>query len=414
MISRRWAIIGIIGAIALAELVFIALIEIGKLDLFGVNKKNKEQVIKNYLGIDGLPSNEVATDLGAKWTRVFLSWKEIDENGWDEFSQKIDQLGGTQLVATILADNPKEIICTQGAGSCPIAEIVRYEEFVRIASRQYAGKIKFWQIEDEVFSPKSTWQGSVEQYQKVLETAYKILKNASKDNQIILGGINLKNLSVNQPTNDLQIIEGNLAKVFANPEFFDIVDTRFFDTIASISARIKWLDKKMRAFNFQKPIWSLGISGPDLSSGAYSEDTQAEEIAKRMLTGFEAGAEKLFYFRYQSLDTGQSDPLSATLGLVETGGKQKKPFKAYKFMSEKISGFSSLKNLNLTGGATGYQLSFNDRKPLFVIWASAPLVVKLPQEILPIVKEYDYLGNPIAIAERNVNISSQPIFIEIE
>ena len=83
-------------------------------------------------------------------------------------------------------------------------------------------------------------------------------------------------------------------------------------------------------------------------------------------------------------------------------------------MSEKISGFSSLKNLNLTGGATGYQLSFNDRKPLFVIWASAPLVVKLPQEILPIVKEYDYLGNPIAIAERNVNISSQPIFIEIE
>ena len=414
MISRRWTIIGIIGAIVLAELFFIFLIKVGKLDLFGVNKKNKEQVIKNYLGIDGLPGNEVATNLGIKWTRVFLSWKEIDENGWDKFSQKINQLGDTQLVVTILADNPKEVICAQGAGSCPIAEIARYEDFVRKASSQSAGKIKFWQIEDEVFSPKSTWQGSVEQYQKVLETAYRTLKNASKDNRIILGGINLKNLPVNQPSIDLQTVDGNLTKVFANPDLFDIVDIHFFDTITSIPARIKWLDKKMRAFNFRKPIWSLGISGPDLSSDAYSEDTQAEEVVKRMLVGFEAGAEKLFYFRYQSLDTGQSDPLSATLGLVETGGKQKKPFKAYKFMSEKISGFSSLKNLNLTGGATGYQLSFGDKGPLFVIWASDPLAVKLPPEILPTAKMYDYLGNPIAIAEKNVNISPQPIYVELE
>lgn len=414
MIAKHWMVTGIIGAIVIAELTVLALIKVGKLDLFGVNKKHQEFITKNYLGVDGLPSIDSTTDLGVNWTRVYLSWGEVEKNGWDSFLETIDQLGATQKVVTVLADNPKEVICPQGAGSCPVAEIARYEDFIKQATQKCAGKVRFWQIEDEVFSPKSTWQGSVEQYQKILEVAYKTLKTASRENQIILGGIDLKNLSVADPTVDMQTIEGNLTKVFSGSALFDVADIRLFHTIDSIPARIKWLGKKMSNFNFQKPIWSLGVAGPDLSAGAYNDQAQAEEIVKRMLIGFEAGAEKLFYYRYQSLDTGQTDPLSATLGLIDSQGKQKPAFVAFQFMAEKISGFASLKNINLTDGATGYQLSFSDRSPLFVLWAERQMVVKLPPEVSQSAQVHNYLGESIVIADRSVYVSPQPIYVEIE
>jgi len=193
--------------------------------------------------------------------------------------------------------------------------------------------------------------------------------------------------------------------------YYDIADLHMFGELASIKMRVLWLQQKMKRRHYLKPIWSLAMAGPDLRVAEYTEDLQAQELVKRFLLGYAGGLEKIIYFHWQDAQTGQNNPLAATLGLNTLDGKSKPAKLAYKIMVDNLVGFTHLKKIEISGGVNGFQLSWNNKPPVFVLWSDKPIVVTLPKEIQANAKAINYLGDSIAIAKGKFNLGVQPIYI---
>ncbi|TSC92597.1 MAG: hypothetical protein CEN89_603 [Candidatus Berkelbacteria bacterium Licking1014_7] len=410
-----------LGAVIFAEMFFYYFIRTEKIDVFGKKTKQERQIKGTVWGISDLDRTAEVKDFGSLWTRVELHWNDVKQNSWQGFIDKINALDSQKIIVTVFSDSRADTVCpTDFQGfSCPPLTQEKYQEFLRGALDKSGQKVKFWQIEDRVFDKNGRWKGNQEQYATLLSSARKTIKSASKDNAIILAGIALGNIDVKNANNaPFKEIENGIDYIFQKSKNdFDIVDLHLFSGLSSVAERVEWLQNKMKAKIFLKPIWSLEMSGPDLTFSEYSEDIQAQEVAKRFLIGFEAGLEKILYYHWQDKEGAKIDPLQATVGLLKISGAPKPAYTAFKIFVQNLSGFNYLKRLDLGEGVFGYQISFSKnsvKKPLFVFWSESEFALTLPLEIKDNAQAIDYLGNKVAITDGKITIDSQPIYVLVK
>ncbi|TET34143.1 MAG: hypothetical protein E3J72_14960 [Planctomycetota bacterium] len=103
------------------------------------------------------------------------------------------------------------------------------------------------------------WKGTVEEYIKLLEQAYKSVKKANKNAKVLYSSFNLGDIFDNNPTVKTVEKMGResdsfsvklLRGILKHPELFDIAPTQLNFDYTGIPTRVKWLRSRT-----DKPIW---------------------------------------------------------------------------------------------------------------------------------------------------------------
>ncbi|MHC4662954.1 MAG: hypothetical protein ACYS8W_14835 [Planctomycetota bacterium] len=140
-----------------------------------------------------------------------------------------------------------------------------WNEFVEAVVERYDGDGRddmpglkyphlYYQVQGEAH-----WKGTVEEYIKLLEEAYKSIKKANRNAKVLYSSFNLADIFDNNPT--VKAVEefGEksdsfsvklLRGILAHPELFDIAPTQLNFDYTGIPARVNWLKTRT-----DKPIW---------------------------------------------------------------------------------------------------------------------------------------------------------------
>jgi GH35 family endo-1,4-beta-xylanase len=174
----------------------------------GSRQKNSQLISKSSFGIfndyvynPDSPDKfdmQLAGELGNGSARLIMPWEKIEAaKGVFDFTLA-DQLleahtkNNITPVVTVLS---RSRWATQKSSPEASALPVRwedYENFISTVVSRYKGKVKYWQIENEIGDnpdiPSKFWAGSKEDYLELLKHAYKAIKRADPYARVVLQG----------------------------------------------------------------------------------------------------------------------------------------------------------------------------------------------------------------------------------
>lgn len=140
--------------------------------------------------VEGFVNAAAATEAGAGYTRIILRWDVIQPAGRDDWKPanvpdpliEAELAAGRQVVA-VLIGTPAWAATNPADGARSVPDMDAWAAFARRMAQHYRGRIDHWIIWNEpdvwdVTHPGSTWAGSVEDYGRLLKTAYLAIKDA--------------------------------------------------------------------------------------------------------------------------------------------------------------------------------------------------------------------------------------------
>ena len=146
-----------------------------------------------------------ATEAGAGYTRIILRWDVIQPAGPDDWKPanvpdpfiEGDLAAGRQVVGLLIGTPLWACDQSRGPEACQdsraVPDMNHWAAFVRRMAQQYRGRISHWVIwnEPDVWDmtvPGSTWAGSVEDYARLLKTAYLAIKDVDPAQEVLMAG----------------------------------------------------------------------------------------------------------------------------------------------------------------------------------------------------------------------------------
>ena len=146
-----------------------------------------------------------ATEAGAGYTRIILRWDVIQPAGPDDWKPanvpdpliEGELAAGRQVVGLLIGTPLWACDASLGPETCrdsrAVPDMNYWAAFARRMAQQYRGRISRWIIwnEPDVWDaahPGSTWAGSVEDYARLLKTAYLAIKDVDPSQQVLMAG----------------------------------------------------------------------------------------------------------------------------------------------------------------------------------------------------------------------------------
>ncbi len=305
-------------------------------------------------------------------------------------------------------------------------KIEDYYGFVYAMASRYKGRIKYYQIENEVYdAPNHFWNGTKEEYLGLFKAGSAAIRKADPEAKVLPASIALSNVDI------------NLAKVGAIPKYrdtadfidyvftngcnlFDIADLHLYYTLDSIPERLEWLREFLAKKNCVKPVWVTETGGLDPKAYKNTGDDrlQAEDLVKRFTLIFGNGAERASWLHiHKTKDSG--DTLWGPMRLVNDAyAKEMKPaYYALKQLIGKIDGFTAVESV-----PGGYRFMVKG-KAVLVLWSDAPrkadisAYIKTPEarisHIVTAVRDNGpvYLSDEVTSSSK-VYLSREPVFVQ--
>ena len=276
--------------------------------------------------------------------------------------------------------------------------------------------VLYYEIESEA-QHKVCWDSTIEQYIKLLQTAYRAAKKASPEAKIILAGFDFGDIFDDFAPQE--VIEERLKlaeekeisfdlvrESLKQGQFYDLVEIHWNRDYKGIYSDIGWV----RQFS-DKPIWAGdAASGPWIKHEVFPQaplyskmignqltqalsnelDSRHQEVlrwqrkeqakltTKKVITGIDAGLsgiviENIVDWGGEWAAMGLGNFMF--IGLLDKEGIPKPAYYTYKLVIEKIKGFSSVRRLNIGGdvlqskGKGIWAFEFSVRgKPIYVLW----------------------------------------------
>lgn len=381
---------------------------------------------------------EYMSDLKIKFLRVDVMWHLLEPH-----EGKIDWAKTDAIVSAMPPD--VEILFTlyssarwaiKGGGaelekkprytSAHPKKIEDYYGFVYAIASRYKGRVKYYQIENEVYdAPNHFWNGTKEEYLDLFKAGSAAVRKADLEAKVLPASIALSNVDI------------NLAKAGAIPKYrdtadfidyvftngcglFDIADLHLYYTLDSIPERLAWLKEFLARKNCVKPVWVTETGGLDPKAYKNTGDDrlQAEDLVKRFTLIFGSGAERASWLHiHKTKDSG--DTLWGPMGLVNDAyAKEKKPaYYALKQLIGKIDGFTAVESV-----PSGYRFTVKGRAVL-VLWSDTPrkadisAYIKTPEarisHIVTAVRDNEPVYLPVEVMPSStVYLSREPVFVE--
>lgn len=385
---------------------------------------------------------EYMKDLDVKFLRVDIFWEFVEpSNGkydWSNTDTIVNALSSdTDLLFTIYSSADWAVKGLTDANgkrkttSAPPENIQDYYDFVFDMSNRYKGKVKYYQIENEVYgAPNNFWNGTKEEYFSLFKKGVSAIKKADPNAKILVSSVALADFDVNDKSLPANNVIARNAQDFMNYIFkngcsyFDIADLHLYYTLDSIPDRLYWFKNSMLASNnCSKPIWVTETGGLDPRAYAKNNNDsslQAEDLVKRFVLIFANGAERAYWLHVHNTKDDVKDVVWGPMRLAEDAYvKQKKPgYYSLEILIDKIGKFSSVSKIK-----DGYKFIVNG-KPVLVMWSDNEKNINISSEVKSsevrishIVKKVTSEYKPIYIPDKigrsdSVLISSDPIFIE--
>jgi hypothetical protein len=378
-------------------------------------------------------------DLGAKWMRVVvMPWATLEVTEGSYFWSPLDMWvaqaaeADVELVVTVTGYAPGIFSPGNPALSggrianpwyfsvSPEAKLRGYENFLREMVRRYRGKVRYWQIDNEV-TLKSFWDAPLEDYIVVLQTAYTTIKGEDPESRVLLAGFATDAVL---PPEQVQLL------LEQGRGYFDILDVHIYkppetaDT-TTMKTTIAFFYEQMQRAGYERPLWITETGAPHpcmyRSETEPPPEMQASEVVKRYAAALSAGAERVFWFYlggsippdelvWKCIQPVRQPMQNFRHMALVRNGERRLAFTTYQVMVSKLEGFTALSPLDLAKGVSAYRF----QKPsgdVFVLWADRDTVVSLPVGAT-MVKVTDIYGRMEEMKSTQIPLTKLPIFVE--
>jgi hypothetical protein len=243
-------------------------------------------------GLFGKPDRFVPQlrELGATLVRVYVYWSQVEpEPGrytFDAVDAFLGQLDGSEEVWVTVCSSSRWATrqATDFLPPSPAKDPDAYRRFVDRLVRHCAGRVHYWQCDNEPCNVGLTWAGTAAEYVAQLQVMHRAVKDADPDAAVVLGGAPYALPAAASNTPERQFFDTLLRD---GRDFFDLFDLHLYADASRILADIETARGMMRAFGYDKPlvVGEYNAPWPNL----YPEATAAME--KAMAAAFAAGVD---------------------------------------------------------------------------------------------------------------------------
>ncbi len=397
---------------------------------------------------------------GSKFDWLTLSWSRIQPKAgqWDysQFDSWVDgyRACGQQVGVHILSDAPWATQpAPQTSGnhkpSMPAKNMQDYYDFVYNVASHYKGKIARYSIENEAHASQN-WGGTPQQYFEELQTAYKAI-HAGDPNAIVedaamshegLGYLttswlykkgetqqamdfcnsydlhfqrNSQSLKCTGVSQLQEMINSSTVRhliqwetmLFQNHAYYDHMQIHIGTTWQDLQTVFTYLHTNLQAQGADKPLdlWEGWYGWWGAPGNGFDPLTQAKDVVKQAVTAFANNVTVYNYWLFNDY-TLQAE---GHVGLVDNQGSPRPAAYAYKTMSEKLTGSTSVQQIPSGSNIYEYKFSRNG-KNIYVVWSIVPATVPSPFQNHTSVT--DIRGNTKDISGSQISVSDSPVFIE--
>jgi hypothetical protein len=242
-------------------------------------------------------------ELGAGLVRVYFYWSQVEpEPGrwtFEAVDAFLEQLEGSEEVWVTVSSSSRWATrqATEFLPPSPAKDLEAYRRFVDRLVRHCAGRVRYWQCDNEPSSIGLLWAGTAEEYVAQLKVLYQAVKAADPQAAVVLGGAPF-GLPEGPPDGpDRQFFDVLLRD---GRDHFDLFDLHLYGEASRIPADIETARGLMRGYGYEKPLvageynapWpnlypeavaamqsamaaAFAGDGPDLSAGQHTPEQAA-------------------------------------------------------------------------------------------------------------------------------------------
>jgi Beta-galactosidase len=242
-------------------------------------------------GLFGKPEEFVPQlrQLGATLVRVYFYWSQIEPEPGDYTFEVVDafldQLNGSDEVWITVCSSSRWATeqATDFLPPSPAKDLEAYDRFVRQLVQHCAGRVHYWQCDNEPSNAGLTWAGTADSYLAQLRVMHRAVKQTDPNAAVVLGGAPYALPSSAPDSPERQFFDVLLRE---GRDFFDLFDLHLYGQADLILSDIEATRGMMRAFGYEKElvVGEYNAPWPNL----YPEATAAMEQA--MAAAFAPGA----------------------------------------------------------------------------------------------------------------------------
>jgi hypothetical protein len=195
--------------------------------------------------------------LGASLVRVYVYWSQVEpEPGhytFDAVDAFLNQLDGSEEVwVTICSSSPW---ATRQPSTflppSPAKDPETYYRFVRRLAEHCAGRVRYWQCDNEPCNIGLLWSGTADEYAAQLATMHRAVRDADPGAAVVLGGAPYALPSSPPESPERQFFDLLLRD---GRDHFDIFDLHLYGDARLILSDIATVREWMRAHGYEKPV----------------------------------------------------------------------------------------------------------------------------------------------------------------
>jgi hypothetical protein len=208
-----------------------------------------------------------ARGLGAGLLRVYVYWAQVEPEPGRYVFDTVDALlaqldGDTEVWLTVCSSSPWATRRpTNFLPPSPATDLDAYAEFVRRLVDHCAGRVRFWQCDNEPSNTDLLWAGTAEEYVAQLRAFHAAVRGTDPAALVVLGGCGYDVWS--SP-------EGSAPRRFfdhltdAGRDLFDLFDAHLYGEPTRVPDYVDAARRMMRAHGYEKPVVAGEHAGPVL------------------------------------------------------------------------------------------------------------------------------------------------------
>ena len=218
-------------------------------------------------GLFGAPGEFVgqAREIGAGLIRAYFYWSQVEpEPGryeWTAVDALLDQLTGDEEVwITLCSSSPWGTrVPTDFLPPSPARDQGSYGDFVRRVVRHCAGRVRYWQCDNEPSNTDLLWAGTAAEYVEQLTTFHRAVKESDPAAAVVLGGCGYDVFS-SEPGSAARLFFDHLTD--AGRDAFDLFSVHLYGGVASVPGYLDQARDLMRRHGYLKPVVVGEHGGP--------------------------------------------------------------------------------------------------------------------------------------------------------
>jgi hypothetical protein len=204
-------------------------------------------------------------ELGAGLVRVYFNWSQVepepDRWSFDAVDAFLDQLDGSEEVWVTVCSSSRWATrqATDFLPPSPAKDLEAYRRFVDRLVRHCAGRVRYWQCDNEPCNVGLLWAGTAAEYVAQLKVMFRAVKDADPDALVVLGGAPFGLPESPPDSPDRQFFDVLLTD---GRDAFDLFDLHLYGEASRIPADIETARGLMRAVGYEKPLVAGEYNAP--------------------------------------------------------------------------------------------------------------------------------------------------------